>query len=185
MNHDVPEPPKNLPSYLAARNAVKALLESEAVNFGREKLDAIVDSVIGALSEGTEPVATLEWSNGDPSHVLLPAAFSLPDGLYGLYPLAVPSTVSPTVDGLIESIAKEWDGCAYEGVGDDIDIGQAIRASARKIGRFRIVSASADLAAFKAYDLSAARALVENVNVKVFMRGDEAPAPSATGEADE
>ncbi|MDF8363355.1 MULTISPECIES: hypothetical protein [Achromobacter] len=184
MNHNGSTPQKDLPSYSAARDAVKALLESDAVYFGREKIEAVVDSVIGALSEGTEPVATLEWSNGDPSHVLLPAAFSLPDGQYGLYPLAVPSTVPPTVDDLIDPIAKEWDGCTYEGVGNDIDIGQAIRASAKKIG-FNIVSASADLAAFKAYDLSAARALVENTDVKVFMRTDEPTAPSGTGDADE
>lgn len=184
MNHNGSTPQKDLPSYSAARDAVKALLESEAVYIGREKLDAIVNSVIGALSEGTEPVATLEWSNGDPSHVLLPAAFSLPDGQYGLYRLAVQSTEPSKVDDLIDSIAKEWDGCTYEGVGNDIDIGQAIRASAKKIG-FSIVSASADLAAFKAYPVSAARALVENANIKVFMRTDEPTAPNAAENADE
>jgi hypothetical protein len=49
----------------------------------------------------------------------------------------------------------------------------------------RIFHASADLAAFKAYDLSAARSLVENANVKVFMRTDEPTAPKAVGDDDE
>ncbi|WP_234265659.1 hypothetical protein [Hydrogenophaga sp. NFH-34] len=42
-----------------------------------------------------------------------------------------PATVSPT--DLLEAIAKSWDGCMYKAVGDDIDIGAAIRAQARRL----------------------------------------------------
>jgi hypothetical protein len=68
---------------------------------------------------------------------LLPAAAGLPDGEYALYPHVVPKGVAPAADDLVESIAKEWDGCTFDGVGGDIDIGQAIRASAKKNGCHR------------------------------------------------
>lgn len=34
---------------------------------------------------------------------------------------------------IVESIASEWDGCIYEGIGDDIDIGAAIRRVGEKL----------------------------------------------------
>lgn len=39
---------------------------------------------------------------------------------------------STKTKGLIERIAAEWDGCMYQGVGEDIDVGGAIRATAKR-----------------------------------------------------
>jgi len=35
---------------------------------------------------------------------------------------------------IVEQIAQQWDGCVYEGVGEDIDIGRAIRDAAKRLG---------------------------------------------------
>lgn len=133
-NQNAPAVHKDSAAYLAARDAIRTLLESHSDHIGGSTADAILDGVISALAVGGEPVGTLERRNGGSVHALLPAAGTLPDGDYALYPHLVqlhPATVS---DELIETIAKEWDGCTYEGVGADVDIGQAIRESARKKG---------------------------------------------------
>lgn len=39
------------------------------------------------------------------------------------------------VGAMIEAIASEWDGCKYEAVGEDIDIGEAIRLKAKQLTR--------------------------------------------------
>ena len=42
-----------------------------------------------------------------------------------------PATPLPT--DLVEAIAKSWDGCMYNSVGEEIDIGASIRAEAQRL----------------------------------------------------
>ncbi|KWK75747.1 hypothetical protein [Burkholderia ubonensis] len=40
---------------------------------------------------------------------------------------------TPDRDAIIEVIAAQWDGCMYQNVGQDIDIGAAIRDAAKRL----------------------------------------------------
>lgn len=48
------------------------------------------------------------------------------------------------MSNLIEQIAAQWDGCMYEGVGGDIDIGQAIRDAGKDLAKEAGAAAAAE-----------------------------------------
>ncbi|PWQ87124.1 hypothetical protein DKY64_04745 [Stenotrophomonas maltophilia] len=47
--------------------------------------------------------------------------------------LAAPPAQAVDLANVIDQIAQQWDGCSYDAVGETIDVGQAIRATGKRL----------------------------------------------------
>ncbi|WP_336816822.1 hypothetical protein [Burkholderia gladioli] len=86
-----------------------------------------------------DPNAKVPWANNSGSITinLKSELLARVDALLDAPPAAPAAPVEDVAPNVVEAIAEQWDGCMYAAPGIDIDIGEAIRAAAKRLDAAR------------------------------------------------
>lgn len=131
----------------AAYDAIDRFLRNNMDDVAYAVHEEHLETLFAALQPvGQESVAYVEFLDRQNDSlrraihaIMAKLAFLLDEDQFAdLDAVALAAGVSPPVQAVdlghvIDQIAQQWDGCSYDAVGETIDVGQAIRAAAKRL----------------------------------------------------